>query len=211
MNPDSLTLRFHIGRIPVVVEPWFWLTTLLMASRMTGVRMVLWVGVVFVSILVHELGHAAAARWFGANAWISLHGLGGLTRPDRALSRWRDLAMTLAGPFAGFALGAAVYTLRRHVPMLSHTPNLRWLLHALVEVNIGWGMFNLLPVPPLDGGHAALALAGARRERAVRIGAIVLSVLVVLYAVAQQQMYMGLLVGLMGYRNYQVLTRQAAA
>ncbi len=208
MQADSLSLRFHVARFPVVIEPTFWLAMLLSASHLRGASAGLWVGVVFVSILVHELGHALAARAFGANAWISLHALGGLTRSDRALPRNRDLVMTLAGPAAGFALAGAVWLFRHELPSLARAHNLRFLLRALFEVNFWWGVFNLLPIPPLDGGHAALLLAGARRERAVRKVAIGAAALVVLWGVATQNIFVVLLVGLMGYRNYQVLQGQ---
>mgnify|MGYP001175490508 CR=1 FL=1 len=208
MQADSLSLRFHVGRFPVVIEPSFWLAMLLSASHLRGASIALWVGVVFISILVHELGHAFAARAFGANARISLHALGGLTFPDRQLPRNKDLVMTLAGPAAGFALAGLVWVTRHELPMLARAHNLRFLLRALFEVNFWWGLFNLLPIPPLDGGHAALLVAGPRRERTVRKLAIGVAALVVLWAIAEQSVFIALFVGLMGYRNYEVLKEQ---
>jgi Zn-dependent protease len=204
MQADSLSLRFHVARFPVVIEPTFWLTMLLSASHLRGAHVMLWVGVVFVSILAHELGHATAARAFGANAWISLHAFGGLTRADRTLPRSRELVMTLAGPAAGFLLAGVAWLLRHELP-LARVHNLRFLLRALFEVNFWWGLFNLLPIPPLDGGHTALLLAGPRRERTVRQLAIAAAALVVLWGFFQQSIFVVLLVGLMGYRNYELL------
>src|SRR5262245_47892464 len=99
---QSLTLRFKLGPIPVVIEPWFWAMARMMGGGFRGPEILLWVLVVFVSILVHELGHALATRLFGGKAWIRLHSFGGLTYPDRKFSRWRQIAVLLAGPFAGF-------------------------------------------------------------------------------------------------------------
>lgn len=205
MQADSLSLRFHVLRFPVVIEPTFWLAMLLSASHLRGAHVPLWVAVVFVSILAHELGHAAAARAFGANAWISLHALGGLTRADRTLPRNRELVMTLAGPAAGFLLAGTVWLLRHELPFLVRARNLRFLLRALFEVNLWWGLFNLLPIPPLDGGHAALLLAGPQRERVVRQLALAVAILVVLWGFFQQSVFVVLWVGLMGYRNYELL------
>ena len=73
-----------------------------------------WFAVVFVSILFHELGHAFAARAVGAEAiGIELQSMGGLTayRPRRSLSRLEQIGVSLAGPFAGFALGTAAFLL----------------------------------------------------------------------------------------------------
>ena len=74
-------------------------------ADLSGARLPLWLGILFVSILIHELGHALTARLFGARAWVQLYSFGGLAHPDRPLPKWRAIAMTLAGPFAGFAFG----------------------------------------------------------------------------------------------------------
>ncbi|MEO0605827.1 MAG: site-2 protease family protein, partial [Myxococcota bacterium] len=61
--------------------------------------------VVFVSIVWHELGHATVARYLKVPVGeIHLHGLGGHVTTARTDSR-RQLMISLAGPFAGLALG----------------------------------------------------------------------------------------------------------
>jgi hypothetical protein len=97
-------LNFSLLGIPVRVHPMFWLVALLLGFRGNPKpqELVLWVAVVFVSILVHELGHALAARAHGWEPWITLHGFGGLAsyRPTRQTPRSRIL-ITLAGPAPG--------------------------------------------------------------------------------------------------------------
>ncbi len=61
-------LHFQIAGIPVRVHPLFWLATLILGSNSwsgdgnvdpdAGMKLLIWVGVMFVSILVHELGHS---------------------------------------------------------------------------------------------------------------------------------------------------------
>ncbi len=208
---ENLTLRFRLGRIPIEVEPLFWLMAFVMGSNLRGPAIVLWVLVVFVSIMVHELGHALATIAFGARAKIKLHSMGGLTYPDRKLTRSQEVLMTLAGPFAGFALAAVAYAIPWQFPAVIMSPNAFTLLSFIVSVNFWWGVMNLLPVPPLDGGHVALALAGPRRQYAVRVLAVIVAGLVVVWSVMAGRMYTAVLFGLLGYQSLQVITRTARA
>jgi len=128
--------------------------------------------VVFVSILVHELGHALAARAHGWEPRITLHGFGGLAsyRPTYRSPR-AQILITAAGPAAGFALAALVAAL---IAASGHRVEFGWphsimplryegydserlnlLISDLLIINIFWGLMNLLPIYPLDGGQIA--------------------------------------------------------
>ena len=153
-------MQFRIFKIPVTVEPIFFFLVVLLGARRERVDLVaIWVGVVFVSILVHELGHAFAARRYGLVPSIRLHSLGGLTQWNRtrALSNRQSIWISFAGPLAGFALGGLVHLAH---PIFQVAPD--WRLSVvygdLLWVNIGWSLINLLPILPLDGGNIALAL-----------------------------------------------------
>src|SRR6202011_2917389 len=99
-------LHFALFGIPVRVHPMFWLMAVLLGANMTAGRpdlMFFWVLAVFLSILVHELGHALVIRSFGSQPWITLYGMGGLashaaTRTDPGT----HILISLAGPGAGF-------------------------------------------------------------------------------------------------------------
>ena len=56
-QPTPYDLRFSVAGIPVTVHPLFWLIALLLGSTGDILLVPIWVGVIFVSILVHELGH----------------------------------------------------------------------------------------------------------------------------------------------------------
>lgn len=205
MDLSALTLKFRLGRVRVVIEPWFWLMALLLGSNLRGPQIVIWILVVFVSVLVHELGHAAATYAFGGTAWIRLYSFGGLTYPSRTFSRWRSVGLSLAGPFAGFALGAIAFAVMWFVPLAS--PMMQFVLSSLLWVNVAWGVMNLLPIPPLDGGHVLLELMGPRGERQARYAAIATAAVVVAISLSRGSMYTVLLFGSLAYQNYAALTR----
>jgi Zn-dependent protease len=205
-NPvQDFTLRFRLGSIPVVIEPWFWAMALFTGANQRGPDVVLWVIVVFVSIMVHELGHAVFSRLFGASAWIRLYSFGGLTYPDRTLPRLRSIAMSLAGPFAGFALAGLVYAILWQFPWVFMQPKVHTLLSMFLWVNLSWGVMNLLPVPPLDGGHVLLDALGPKRKTMGHTIGMVVCALVVVYGLMKHELSIVGLFGMFGYSNYQIL------
>jgi stage IV sporulation protein FB len=175
---SAYDLRFHLLGIPVRVHPMFWLVALLMGVGGSRERtdIAIWVGVAFVSILVHEMGHALAALAHGWQPSITLYAMGGLAsyQPTRhePLSR---ILITLAGPFAGFVFAAVVaagivasgHTIRFvwesgwSLPFYWEPPYARRaesVISDLLYINIYWGLVNLLPIYPLDGGQIAREL-----------------------------------------------------
>lgn len=192
--------RFRLFGVPVRVQHWFWLTMLMMSGTQNVSLALIWLGVCFVSILAHEMGHVCVFRIFGEAPEVLLYGFGGLAIPkgNIAMSPGQRVKVSLAGPGAGFALAIAVSAValawgaRIHLEFHSLViPSLRasivpalpdpaqrmnyyyWnvLLNDLLYVNIYWGLINLLPVFPLDGGHVLRALfqrrdpiAGIRRS-----------------------------------------------
>ncbi len=114
--------------------------------------------ILFVSIVLHELGHAWAIRRFGyGKSKVLLWGMGGLcigrgTRNDR-----HGLWISLAGPLAGLALGLPMLGLWMLIPdYTGNNGESLWLAHSVLQftvfVNVGWSLLNLLPIFPLDGG-----------------------------------------------------------
>ena len=182
--PTRYDLRFSIAGIPVRVHPLFWLIAILFGSSSNGILSLLtWVAAIFVSILIHELGHAFAMRRYGQGSQIILHFSGGLTVPESvswgggyasvAITANQQIFISLAGPFAGFLFAALVLA----VSMAAGgtvIPNfifgfipfpivflpvggeiLNSLIMNLLWVSIFWGFINLMPIHPLDGGTVA--------------------------------------------------------
>ena len=98
--------HFHVLRFPVRIEVWFFVITVLLGlgrDYLPPGYMLEWMAVVFVSILVHELGHGLAFRHFAQEPRIALHGMGGTTYGSAPFqNRREDILTSLAGPLTGF-------------------------------------------------------------------------------------------------------------
>lgn len=122
-------------------------------AQSTGMReALLWAPVLLISILFHELGHATmiGVLGFGSSA-IVLQGMGGSTYNERRARPWQDLLISAAGPSSSFLLAWLMGLVQTSIPFASHDRFLVALLPVLVWANIQWGIFNLLPIGPLDG------------------------------------------------------------
>jgi Zn-dependent protease len=160
---------FSIFGIPVTVMSSFWIISVLFGmSGATGAanagsgiaHALLWTAIVFVSIMLHELGHAVTARAFGAKPAITLHAMGGLTHFEGGkMTRSQSWLISFAGPAAGLALGLLVYAVTYSRPM-GH--DMKDVVQSILWINIGWSLINLLPVVPFDGGHMMSAFLGPR-------------------------------------------------
>ena len=170
--------EFHLAGIPVRLEWTFLLWTVLIGSTLGSAELFVgWVVVVTLSILVHELGHAAAFRGWGVSSRIVLHVMGGVTIPTHnPPTRWGRIVVSLAGPFTGLIL----FGLPAIVIQGAWTATEPWgdILDFVVWVNVGWAAVNLLPVLPLDGGHVAHELLDAGTRGRGEVPARVLSILV---------------------------------
>jgi len=115
----------------------------------------IWIPVVVISVLVHELAHAGMIAILGfGGSQIILGGMGGVTINGRRARPWQDLLISIAGPLSNFALMFACAGLLYNVPIFRQDRMLIVLMPYLIWANRAWGIFNLIPVPPLDGGHA---------------------------------------------------------
>jgi len=106
----------------------------------------------FGSVLLHELGHAMAARFYGIRtAHISLYPFGGVAAMEGMPGEPRhEMVVALAGPAVNFGLAVlfgAGFVLTSAMP---------WAWMALL--NVMMGLFNLIPAFPMDGGRVLRAL-----------------------------------------------------
>jgi Zn-dependent protease len=211
-----MNLSFRLGKIPVRVVPSFFLMTVLLGISGTDLRiLVAWIAIVFASVLVHELGHATMGLAFGLQPQIDLHGMGGTTSwaPAPALATWKRIAITLAGPGAGFAAAALV----RYGIGPAAFPDTKlgtFVYVELLAVNFEWGILNLLPMLPLDGGNvmaqALNALTGGRGERPARVVSIGVAALAIATAFYFQSWWGGLLAVSFVATNWRGLTDLSA-
>ena len=157
---SSLTLRLRLFGIPIVVEPGFWLMSVVLGVLASRDLLLVWVIAVFTGVLVHELGHGLMAKAFGGKPEIVLHTMGGVTRsnlePSKQESRLALGMITAAGPGAGFVLGALAFVWLRVTRADTASMQAAAAL-VVIWINVGWGILNLMPVFPLDGAQLVRA------------------------------------------------------
>jgi len=191
-------LKFRLLGFPVAIQPFFFVTAFFIGPRNDPWKIALWIIAVATGILIHEMGHALVARRFGFDPMIVLHGFGGQTsfRPGRDFSTMQKIGLSAAGPAMGIFVGAGLVLLRHIVPATG-TGLTGEFLNDAIWVNLGWGILNLLPVLPLDGGQIASALAGALFGKAGRMIAVGISssltIALVLWAVWKGELWLTIL------------------
>ena len=153
-------LSFRLFRIPVTIHPSFLLIAALLGLFSGEVALLIsWVGIVFVSILVHELGHAVTARSYGAEVEIELNAIGGLTSwsaPEEEMGPGRRALIAAAGSGVGVLFGGMVWLFDRVTGPYDGVAD--FIVYNLIVVNVFWGLLNWLPIRPLDGGHLFTSL-----------------------------------------------------
>lgn len=119
---------------------------------------------VFACVLLHELGHALAARQFGiATKDITLLPIGGVARltrmPEKPL---QELWVAVAGPLVNVAIAALIFFGLLAYERIEHiaNPTLAWgsFFRELMWINVALVAFNMLPAFPMDGGRVLRAV-----------------------------------------------------
>jgi Zn-dependent protease/CBS domain-containing protein len=171
----GVPVRFHFTFWLVAV----WLIYIGVMAKQSVAGSTLYVLVLFLSVLFHELGHALSARKYGIKTLeIVMLPLGGLSRLERQPAPAEEFWVALSGPMVNFVLGAGLLAwtyLQGGAPMLAHWKEATDanLIPRLAVANLILAFFNLLPAFPMDGGRVVRALlAGSRPfDEATRLAA----------------------------------------
>ncbi len=165
----------RVAGIDLFLHPTFLLVPVYILSRGGGLFGLAFATLLFGSVLLHELGHALMARYYGiATANITLYPIGGVARLERMpRSAGPELLIALAGPAVNLAIAAVAWPLLVLVSPSIPSVELVEFLEVLVYVNIGLLVFNLVPAFPMDGGRVLrAALSGwLGRLRATEVAA----------------------------------------
>lgn len=193
----GVEIRLHLTFVFLLALVW--MAESAMKGNSTPGRVLALVGIVFGSVMLHELGHALVEVREGVRPrTIILLPIGGITLVDEtqavttpAVEPWkRDARIALAGPLVNIAIGAGVAALvltrfpGTHLRMepFIHSNH---LLRSLVWWNLFLGLFNLLPAYPMDGGRVLRALFSRKTDmvqatqRAISIAHVLATLLVV--------------------------------
>ena len=201
---------FSIFAIPVRVEPFFWLTMVLLGGGLHArdsieiLSVVIFMLAGFISILVHELGHALTIRKFGLPTEITLHGFGGYaTFPPGRLNRTQSFLVTAAGPGLQITLALLLIIVGQFI-QIPPTSLLNLLVANLVMVSIFWAILNCIPVYPMDGGQMMASILGPKREHLVYLISVFVSVLIGLtFFVVFRQPLLPIFMALFAWQNWQ--------
>jgi Zn-dependent protease len=132
----------------------------------------------FLIVTLHEFGHALACRQVGGTAnQIVLWPLGGVAYVDPPPRPGATLWSIAAGPLVNVALLPFLYGVFLQSKSLgwAHTmPDLYKLVVAVLTIDIGLLIFNILPIYPLDGGQILRSLLwfGLGRARSLMVATI---------------------------------------
>jgi Zn-dependent protease/CBS domain-containing protein len=160
-----LTWALAVGHYPAEYKGWpaslYWIL-----GAVTAVML-------FVSVVLHELGHSIVARRYQIPVRrITLFIFGGVSQIEaEAATAGADFRIAVAGPLVSLAL-AALFTLLQ--PAVAGVSPLLALARYLAYINLALGLFNLIPGFPLDGGRGLRAVVWGLTgdfHRATRVAA----------------------------------------
>ena len=188
---------------------------------------------VFISILIHELGHTFAFRHYGQNSHIVLYHFGGLAVPTGGRSRinlWEHIVISAAGPVVQMAVAIFLAIVLRGFGIRADSgllymigirggeaitnPFVSEFLLQFYWVSIGWALFNLLPVYPLDGGQISRNLfqifAGSNGINYSLMLSVATGGLLAMYAFKSGHVLMAMFFGSFAYNSYQAMQAYGA-
>jgi Zn-dependent protease len=185
----GIEVRIHLTFLLFLA--WIWFSYYQVAGFEGAVQGVLFILALFACVLLHEFGHAFAARGFGIETPdITLLPIGGVARLSRIPEKpWQELVVAIAGPLVNVVIAAAlIFVIHTNATLEQleylESPRIE-LLAKLASVNVMLVLFNLIPAFPMDGGRVLRALLAMAMPyaRATQIAAWIGQGLAVVFAI----------------------------
>ncbi len=158
----------------------------------TALSELAFISLLFGCVVLHELGHALAARAFGIPTHgITLLPIGGVAQLDRIpRNPWQEFVIAIAGPAVNVVLAVGLFLFLPISYGLGEIASVGWLAGGLATrlliVNIALVIFNMLPAFPMDGGRVLRAVLATFTDYcdATRIAVRVGQAVAVLFVIA---------------------------
>jgi Zn-dependent protease/CBS domain-containing protein len=170
-------VRIHVTFFLLLT--WIWFMHYQIGGTAAAWEGVAFIVAIFICVVLHEFGHALAARRYGIKTPdITLLPIGGLARLERMPEEPRqELVIAVAGPLVNVVIAAIILialggTVGAEQMIQVEDPRVNFLVR-LAGVNIFLVLFNMIPAFPMDGGRVLRALLATRLTwaRATQIAA----------------------------------------
>ena len=172
-------IRIHLTFL--ILLAWIAIAEYASGGTAAAVDGVIFIIAIFACVVLHELGHAIAARRYGISTPdITLLPIGGLARLSRIPEKpAEEIVIAIAGPLVNVVIAAVLLLIGAHFDLgtvVNIQKSAPGFLTRLAAVNIWLVLFNLIPAFPMDGGRVLRALLAFRMGRrratdmAARIG-----------------------------------------
>lgn len=158
----------QLSGIDVYIHWSFWLLPAWVLFSATGgpaaaIASVLLIFAIFGCVVLHEMGHALAARYYGIGTHdITLYPIGGVARLEQVPERpVQELVIALAGPAVNVVIAGSLLLGFGLGPLATASvagPAGAGFVGSLIAVNIVLVLFNMLPAFPMDGGRVLRSL-----------------------------------------------------
>ena len=194
-QPSRWDLHWRMLGAEVRIRPIFWVSCLLLGlpyyqyPQIGGLAAFwFWVAAVLLSLLAHETSHILMARLFGATPRVVLSGLGGQVYGLDELKCWKRVLVLVAGSLGNVLIFGILWLAADpdRNPLPVERLGREWSIFianavfVLMLINALWGLLNVLPLWPLDGGRIAVEVGEALLGHRGQTLALLLSLLVCL-------------------------------
>ena len=172
----GIQLRIHITFLLLIV--WLAFGYYSQGGSAAAASRVIFILLLFLCVVLHEFGHAFAAKAFGINTPdITLLPIGGVARLERMPEEpVQELIIAVAGPLVNVVIALGLFVAGGAQALLNPAAvEAGGLVAQLLIINIMLVLFNLLPAFPMDGGRVLRALLATRMSyaRATQVAATV--------------------------------------
>ncbi|PYJ46749.1 MAG: site-2 protease family protein [Verrucomicrobia bacterium] len=172
----GIQLRIHVTFLLLIA--WLAFGYYAQGGSVAAASRVIFVLLLFLCVVLHEFGHAFAAKAFGINTPdITLLPIGGVARLERMPEEpLQELVIAVAGPMVNVVIALGLFVAGGSQAFFNpSTIEGGSLVAQLMTINILLLLFNLLPAFPMDGGRVLRALLATRMTyaRATQVAALI--------------------------------------